>query len=157
MRHIEFSQKVENLESITKLYGPFDLDIMTGRPTEQWERRNLRKLRLPFGLRHVHFPEFWLRRVLINKRASEALTGVLDQMAAQWTIEALSAHGLDQYVRCYAFGGGEPNLFWYGAAWELSPAVGGEILGEVIRIFSRHGWTYCGLNDKRRLRQFEFW
>jgi hypothetical protein len=157
MRRIEFNQKVEKLPEITRLYGPFDLDVNTGRPTEQWERRNLQKLRLPFGLKHLHFPEFWMRRVLINRRASEALLGVLDQMAAQFTLEALSAHGLDQFVRCYAFGGGEPNLFWYGAAWELSPAVGGETLSESIKIFARHGWSYCGLNDKKRVRQFEFW
>lgn len=157
MRQIELSPKVENLAQITKLYGPFDLDVQTGRPTEQWERRNLHKLRLPFGLRCYHFPEFWLRRVLINRRAANALLGVLDQMAAQWTIEALAAHGLDQFVRCYAFGSGDPTLFWYGAAWELSPEVGGETLSEAIKIFARHGWTYAGFNDKRRLRQFEFW
>jgi hypothetical protein len=157
MRHVEFGQEVKNLEQITRLYGPFDMDVSTGRPTEQWEHRNLFKMRLPFGLKHLYFPDFWLRRVLINRRASDALLGVLDQMAAQWTVEALSVHGLDQFVRCYSFGAGEPSLFWYGAAWELSPAVGGETLSEAIKIFARHGWSYCGLNDKKRLRQFEYW
>jgi hypothetical protein len=157
MRLIELNPKIERAAEITALYGPFDLDAMTGRPTEHWERRNLYKLRLPFALRHVYFPEFWLRRCWINKRASESMIGVLDQMAAQWTLEALSAYGLDQFVRCYSFGSKTPDLFWYGAGWELSPEVGGETLGEMIKIFARHGWTYCGLNDKKRIREFEYY
>lgn len=157
MRQIELNPKMENLSQVNRLYGLFDLDAMTGRPTEAWERRNLHKLRLPFSLKYVHFPEFWLRRVLINRRAAQAMLGVLGQMAVQWSFEDLARVGLDQFVRCYAFGSGEPNLFWYGAAWELSPEVTGETLAEVIKIFAAHGWAYCGLNDKKRVRQFEYW
>lgn len=157
MRQIELSPKIENLDQINRLYGPFDLDVMTGRPTEAWERRTMHKLRLPFSLKHIYFPEFWMRRILINRRATDAMRGVLDQFAAKWSFEALSAHGLDQFVRCYSFGSGVPDLFWYGAAWELSPAVGGEVLAEAIKIFAANGWSYAGLNDKKRLRQFEFW
>jgi hypothetical protein len=157
MRQIELNPKVDHLAEINQLYGLFDLDINTGRPTEQWERRNLFSLRLPFGLQSAWFPGFWLKRVQVNKRASEALAKVLAQMVEVWTPEALNAHGLNQFVRCYAFGSKEPNLFWYGAGWELSPMVGGEPLAEAVKVFQRHGWTYCGLNDKKRIREFEFW
>jgi hypothetical protein len=82
---------------------------------------------------------------------------VFTEIADTFTPEARDAYGLNQFVRCYAFGGTEPDLFWYGAAWELSPQVGGETLSEAIKIFQRHGWTYCWIKDKHRLRQFEYW
>ena len=157
MRQVELNPRIEHLEDMNRLYGLFDLDINTGRPTPQWERRNLHSLRLPVGLQSAYFPGFWLKRVQVNTRAAEALSKVLNQMAQDWTPEALDAHGLNQFVRCYAFGSKEPNLFWYGAGWELSAQVGGEPLAEVVKIFQRHGWTYCGLADKKRIREFEFW
>ena len=156
MRLVELNPKIEHLTEMSGLYGLFDLDINTGRPTPQWEGRNLYSLRLPFPLQSAWFPGFWLKRVQVNRRAADSLLKVLKQMSEVWTPEALEAHGLNQYLRCYAFGSKEPNLFWYGAGWELSPIVGGEPLAEAIKIFQRHGWTYCGLSDKRRIREFEF-
>ena len=157
MRQLELTPKVEHLDEMTKLYGLFDLDVSTARPTVPWEKRNLHLLRLPFALQSAYFPEFWIKRVLVNRRAAEALLQALNEIARHWTLEALSAHGLNQFVRCYSFGGKEPSLFWYGAGWELSPMVGGEPLAEAIKIFQRYGWTYCGLSDKRRIREFEYW
>ena len=157
MRQVELISKVEHLSEMNQLYGLFDLDINTGRPTDQWEGRNLHSLRLPFPLQSAYFPGFWLKRVQVNHRAAEALSRALVEMVEVWALEALVAHGLNQFVRCYAFGSKEPSLFWYGAGWELSPMVGGESLSEAIRIFQRHGWTYCGHSDKRRIREFEFW
>jgi hypothetical protein len=156
MRQIELTPKVEHLAEMTKLYGLFDLDVSTARPTIQWEKRNLHLLRLPFDLQSAYFPEFWLKRVLVNRRTAEALLRVLKEMSELWTPAALSAYGLNQFVRCYSFGGKEPNLFWYGAAWELSGQVGGEVLSEAVKIFQRHGWTYCWLADKHRIREFEY-
>ena len=157
MRQVELIPEVDHLDQMNKLYGLFDLDINTGRPTLHWEGRNLKSLRLPFPLQSVYFPGFWLKRLLVNRRAVEALSKVLTQMAQDFTPEAIDAYALNRFVRCYDFGGSEPDLFWYGAGWELSPQVGGESLSEVIKIFQRHGWTYCGLTNKRRIRDFEFW
>ena len=157
MRQVELNPKIDHLAEINQLYGLFDLDINTGRPTEAWEKRNLHLLRLPFDLQSAYFPGFWPKRIQVNRRAAEALSRVFSEMAEHWTSEALKAYGLDQFVRCYAFGGKSPDLFWYGAAWELSPQVGGEVLSEAITIFQRHGWTYCWIKDKRRIREFEYW
>jgi hypothetical protein len=157
MRQVELISKVEHLAEINELYGRFDLDVNTGRPTPQWEARNLHSLRLPVGMQSAYFPEFWLKRVQVNRRAADALLKVLKEIAEIYTPEAREAYGLNQFIRCYAFGGKEPNLFWYGAAWELSPAVGGDILSEAVKIFQKYGWTYCWIKDKRRIREFEYW
>lgn len=157
MRAVRLNPKVEHFEDMNVLYGLFDLDVNTGRPTPQWEGRNLHSLRLPVGLQSAYFPEFWLKRVQVNRRAADALLKVLREIAQTYTPEAREAHGLDQFIRCYSFGGKEPNLFWYGAAWELSPQVGGDVLASAIKVFGRHGWTYCGLNNRARIREFEFW
>jgi hypothetical protein len=157
MRQVELNPKVEHLAEMTQLYGLFDLDINTGRPTPQWVARNLHSLRLPFPLQSVYFPGFWLKRVQVNRRAAEALLRVLQEMETIWTPEAREAYGLDQFVRCYAFGGKQPDLFWFASGWELSPQVGGEVLSEVIKIFQKHGWTYCWIKDKHRIRELEYW
>jgi hypothetical protein len=156
MRAVKLNAKVEHLSDMNTLYGPFDLDVNSGRPTSQWEGRNLHSLRLPFPLRSAYFPDFWVKRVQVNRRAANALRLVFDEFRASYTIEALSRNGLDQFVRCYCFGDSAPSLFWYGAAWELSPQVSGEVMTDAIKVFSRHGWTYCGLN-RARIREFEFW
>ena len=158
MRHIELNPKVEHLAEMTQLYGVFDLDINTARPTPQWEKRNLHSLRLPFPLQSAYFPNFWLKRVLVNRRAAEALSRTFAEIIETFSPEAREAHGLNQFVRCYAFGGGkEPNLFWYGAGWELSSQVGGEALSKAVQIFQKHGWTYCWIKDKHRIRELEYW
>jgi hypothetical protein len=155
MRQVELNSKVEHLSEMTQLYGHFDLDPF-GRPTPQWEGRNLHSLRLPFPLQSAYFPGFWLKRVQVNRRAADALLKVLREIAENYTPEAREAHGLDQFVRCYSFGTKSPDLFWYAAGWELSPQVGGDVLSDVLKIFQRHGWTYCWIRDKRRIREFEF-
>jgi len=157
MRAVKLNAKVEHLDNMNTLYGLFDLDVNTGRPTPQWEGRNLHSLRLPFPLKSAYFPEFWVKRVQINRRAASALRNVFDEFAATYTIEALNKTGLDQFVRCYCFGDANPSLFWFGAAWELSPQVNGEVLAAAIKVFLRHGWTYCGSENRSRLREFEFW
>ena len=157
MRAVKLNGKVDHLDQMNELYGPFDLDQNTGRPTPAWEGRNLHTLRLPFALNSAYFPEFWVRRIKVNHRAANALHNVLSELAATHTIEALHKTGLDRYVRCYCFGDSSPSLFWYGAAWELSPQVSGEELVTAIKIFGRHGWTYCGLENRSRTREFEFW
>jgi hypothetical protein len=157
MRQVELNSRIEHLQEINTLFGLFDLDINTGRPTDAWEARNLHSLRLPFPLQSAYFPGFWLKRVQVNRRAAEALLRVLQEMETIWTPEARDAYGLNQFVRCYQFGGKQPDLFWYGAGWELSPQVGGEVLSEVITLWQKHGWTYCWIRDKRRIREFEYW
>ena len=157
MRAVKLNPKIDRLEEMNALYGGFDLDLNTGRPTPQWENRNLHKLRLPFPLLSTYFPDFWVRRIQVNHRATGALEAVLTELAATHTIESLHKVALDRFVRCYAFGDSTPSLFWYGAGWELSPQVNGEELTEAIKVFGRHGWTYCGLNDRSRTREFEYW
>lgn len=157
MKNIQLISRIERLTEMTSIYGQFDLDINTGRPTTQWERRNLHSFRLPFPVKACWFEDFWMRRVQVNRRASEALNRVFQDLILTYEPEYMKAHGLDQFVRCYAFGASEPSLFWYGAGWELSPQVNGETLVEVVKIFVRNGWTYCGATDKKRSREFEYW
>ena len=157
MRAVKLNAKVDHLDQMNELYGPFDLDVNTGRPTPQWEGRNLHNLRLPFPLHSQFFPDFWVRRIKVNHRASDALHNVLAELRTSYTIEALAKNGLDRYVRCYCFGDSTPTLFWYGAAWELSPMVTGDTLTDTIKIFGRHGWTYCGLENRARSREFEYY
>jgi hypothetical protein len=157
MRAVRLNPKVEHLEEMNDTYGLFDLDVNTGRPTPHWERRNLHSLRLLFPLRLAYFPDFWVKRIPVNQRAADALSNVLKELDQTHSQEELTKLALNHFVRCYCFGDATPSLFWYGAAWELSPQVSGEVLTEVIKVFGRHGWTYCGLNDRSRVREFEFW
>ena len=139
------------------LYGKFDLQI-DGTPTELWENRNLKKHRLDEMLKHAFFPDVWVQKILVNRRVTSPLGQVMREINTRWTREARSAYGLDQFVKCYCFGDGSgPNLHWYGAAWELSQQVGGEALSEVVKVFTRHGFTWCGATDKKRIRSFEYW
>jgi hypothetical protein len=144
-------------EQMSQLYGLFDLDVNTGTPSEIWMNRNLKNVRFPFPLQSHLFPDFWYRRIQVNKRAGEALLRVYNDFHVLYTVEAMHQNGLDQFVRCYQFGAGRPTLFWYGGGWELSKKVDGEVLAEATRIFLKHGWKFCGLEDKSRWREFEFW
>jgi hypothetical protein len=145
------------IAEIELVYDKFDIGL-DGRPTPFWESRNLKKWKPPEMMQHAFFPDVYLARVLVNHRMLVPLGRVYAEIVMRWTRESRDGHGLNQFVKCYAFGDGEkPNLFWYGAAWRLSQQVGGEVLSEVIKVFTRHGFTYCGTNDKRRLRDFEFW
>jgi hypothetical protein len=157
MRNVELAPDVNKLADMYQLYGRFDLDINTGRPNEIWERRNLFPFRLEYPLQSAWFPEFWHKRVRVNRRVAGALSGALSELQASFGPEEIKKQGLDQFVRCYDFGGKTPSLFWYGAGWELSPKVSGEALAQATKIFLQHGWTYCGLDDRKRLREFEYW
>jgi hypothetical protein len=157
MRNVELIPDIERLADMTQLYGRFDLDINTGCPTESWERRYLFHLRLEYPLQSTWFPEFWYKRVRVNRRAAESLNRILHDLRVFFGPEEIEKQGLNQFVRCYNFGGKIPSLFWYGAAWELSPKVGGDALAQTTKIFLQHGWTYAGLEDRKRLREFEYW
>lgn len=139
------------------LYDKFDLGL-DGFPTPWWQARNLLKWKSPFPLEHAFFPDSYLQRVWVNRRMAGPLWQAYAEIAARWTREARAAYGLNQFVKCYCFGeGSKPNLHWYGAAWELSSQVGGEILAEVVKVFTRHGFTHAHTSDKHKLRTFELW
>jgi hypothetical protein len=157
MRAARLDDRLENAREIESIYGPIDLDL-GGKPTVSWERRYLKLHRLDEPLQHAFYPDCWVHKILVNKRIDSALGNVMREINARWTPEVRKIHGLDQFLKCYVFGdGNKPNLHWYGAAWQLSGAVNGEMLGEAIKVFARHGFTYAGLNDKKRPRTFEFW
>jgi hypothetical protein len=157
MRFVSLAPVSEEVGEMEILYGKFDIGS-DGLPTPSWVGRNLKKFRPPEMLQHAFMPEVYVSRILCNRRIVGALYQVYAELGARWTLEARAAYGLSQFVKCYSFGDGSaPSLHWYGAAWELSPQVGGEVLSEVIKVFQRHGFTYCGTTDKKRLRTFEFW
>jgi hypothetical protein len=157
MRFAPMAPVAEAIPEMEKLYGRFDIGL-DGRPTMLWEARNLKKWRSPEMFQLAFFPDVYVTKTLVNRRIFGPLPLVYEEIMARWTTEARQAYGLNQFVKCYNFGDGNaPSLFWYGAAWRLSPQVGGEVLGEVIKIFTRHGFTYCGTTDKRRIRDFEYW
>jgi hypothetical protein len=135
------------------LYGKFDLGL-DGYPTEPWKNRNLKRLRFPEMLEYQHFSGVYLAKVVVNRRMMGALERVYLAICERFPFEARRAYGLNRFVKCYCFGDGPgPNLFWYGAAWELSPAVGGEILDESAEIFRSFGFKH----DRKKLRVFEYW
>jgi hypothetical protein len=157
MRAVQLAKATDQIVEMESLYGPFDLDF-DGLPTPGWVSRNLRRLRLPEGLRLAFFPDAWVRRVYVNRRVSDALEKALMEICARFTPQFRSINGLDQFVKCYCFGEGtSPNLFWYGGAWRLSEQVGGPALEDARQIFVRHGFTHAWTTDKNRLRDFEFW
>ena len=157
MRFASLAPVGSEIEEMETLYGKFDLGL-DGQPTLLWQGRNLRKWRMPEMMQLAFFPDMYVAKVLVNRRVFGPLEQVYGEIMARWTREAREAHGLNQFVKCYCFGDGDrPNLFWYGAAWRLSPQVSGETLGEVIKVFTRNGFTYRGDTERRRLRDFELW
>ena len=157
MRQVELNPRIEHLDDMNRLYGLFDLDINTGRPTPQWERRNLHSLRLPVGLQSAYFPGFWLKRVQVNTRAAEALSKVLNQMAELGPLRRSRRMGSISLCAVTLSGAKSRTYSGTAPAGSYRPMVGGEPLAEAVKIFQRHGWTYSGLNDKKRIREFEFW
>jgi hypothetical protein len=142
--------RVAELESV---YGLIDLGP-DGVPRETWEARQLYNLRLEAPLQSPWFPKFWYRRVRVNRRMADAISAVLHEINARYTPEFRANNGLDQFLKCYCFGNGmEPSLFWYGAAWRLSPQVGGSVLADTSKIFTRHGFSIA-LGGQR---DFEYW
>lgn len=157
MRFAKLAPVGNAVKEMETLYGTFDLDL-NGYPNTLWQARNLKAWRPPEMFQCAFFPDVYIARVRINRRLLGPLGRVYEEMGARWTREARIAYGLNQFVKCYAFGDGDgPNLFWWGAAWRLSPQVGGEVLSQAIDIFKRHGFTAAGTTDKKRLRDFEFW
>jgi len=153
MRNVSLEPQSDMVIQMEAVYGKFDLGP-DGRPTPTWEGRNLKRLRLPEMLEHVFFPGCCLLKVTVNRRMMGALERAYAEICVRWTPEARRAHGLNRFVKCYCFGeGNAPNLFWYGAAWQLASAVNGEVLDEATEIFKRHGFKH----DGRRLRVFEYW
>jgi hypothetical protein len=145
---------VKEMES---LYGRFDISL-DGTPSLVWLNRNLQKWRSPEMFQLAFFPDVYVKKVLVNRRIFGPLSLVYEEITTRWTVEARQAYGLNQFCKCYCFGDADiPSLFWYGAAWRLSQQLGGEVLTEVIKIFVRNGFTHCGLTDKKRVRDFEFW
>jgi hypothetical protein len=157
MKAVSLAPVSDGIAAMELVYDKFDIGL-DGRPTLLWEARNLKKWKPPEMLQHAFFPDVYLARVLVNHRMMGSLSRVYHEIGVRWTAEARKAEGLNQFVKCYCFGEGfRPNLFWYGAAWRLSEQVSGEVLVEVTKVFSRYGFTCCGIADKRRLRDFEFW
>lgn len=157
MKVDELAPISEEIKEMEHLYGKFSLGI-DGCPSVPWQRRNLRFMRLDWPLQLAFFPEAWVHRIWVNHRMVGPLGRVLAEINARWTPEAKAAYGLDQFVKCYCFGeGAAPSLFWYGAAWQLSEQVGGEVLSEVVKVFTRNGFTHGGATDKKRIRTFEYW
>jgi hypothetical protein len=158
MNNASLAPVTEGVAELESLYGTFDIDLC-GLPTQGWQNRNLKRFKAPEMLQHAFFPQVYIARVLVNRRMLGPIERVYQEIVTRWPIEARKAYGLNQFVKCYCFGDGSgPNLFWYGAAWELSPLVNGEILGEVATIFRRHGFTHAYGSDKKlRARIFEYW
>jgi len=157
MRFVQLAPVNDTVPEMQKLYGEFDIGL-DGRPTMLWEARNLKKWRSPAMLQMAFFPDCYAAKVWVNRRIFGPLAQAYEEICARWTTEARAAYGLNQFCKCYSFGDGDaPSLFWYGAAWRLSQQVGGEALAEVVKVFTRHGFTHCGSMDKRRVRDFEFW
>jgi hypothetical protein len=144
------SPRIKQAEAV---YGKFDLgpDAM---PNEWWLNRNTIWLQLREPMQSVWFADEWVRKVRMNRRMTVPFAKAEREIYERWTRPERHAHGLDQYVKCYCFlDGPGPNLHWWGAAWEVSPRVVGEVLTEVVAIFTRHGFKH----DRTRLRTFEFW
>lgn len=157
MRFVEMAPVNSSVHEMEKLYGTFDIGL-DGRPTMLWESRNLKKWRSPEMFQLTFFPEAYIAKVWVNRRLFGPLAQTYEELTARWTTEVRRANGLNQFVKCYSFGDGDaPSLFWYGAAWRLSQQVPVQILDDVVKVFTRHGFTYCGATDKKRLRDFELW
>jgi hypothetical protein len=153
MRNAAIAPVSDAVKEAETLYGRFDLSF-EGLPRPAWIARNLMWYRFHGPMRHAFFPEIFIYKTLINRRMRGAIDAVFADFHQRWTKEAAQAHGIDQFVKCYCFGDGQaPNLFWYGAAWEISPQVVGAELDEVILAFKRAGFTH----DRKKLRTFEYW
>ena len=134
-------------------YGVFSLGP-DGRPLNTWEARNIRKVSLAVPMQTEAFPGIVLRWVLVNRRMLPAIQGVYGDIASRWGRDMQISTALANFVKCYCFGDGEtPNLFWYGAAWQLSSKVHKEILRDVTKIFIKHGFSLQDGHD----RIFEYW
>lgn len=160
MRFVKLASVSDTVVEMEQLYGRFDIGL-DGLPNTLWQSRNLKLWKPPEMFQMTFFPDVYLARIRVNRRIFGPLAETYEEIAVRWTTEARRGHGLNQFVKCYCFGDGtQPNLHWYGAAWELSPQVGGEVLSEVVKIFTRHGFTHGYVSEKRnlsKLRTLEYW
>lgn len=157
MRFAKLAPVSDAVPEMEQLYGRFDIGL-DGLPNTLWQSRNLKAWKPPEMFQMAFFPDVYLARIRVNRRIFGPLAQAYEEISARWTIEARRGHGLNQFVKCFCFGDGPgPSLFWYGAAWELSPQVGGEVLTDVVKIFTRHGFTHGYTGDKRKLRVLEYW
>ena len=156
MHAVSLTPRSDSIETLEKLYTKFDLGP-TGYPTPQWEGRNLKELTLKRRLKYFYAPELFISRLLVNRRMVNAIALVFDEINERWDPQRAEAENLDQYVRTYCFGcDGPPNPFWWGAGYRLSPLVTGVALEEVLKIFTRHGFTWAGATDKKLVRDLYY-
>jgi len=156
MHAITFCPTDSDIETLERLYCKFDIGA-TGYPMPQWEGRHLNEMVLERPLRWFYAPDVWLSRLKVNRRMAGPMRQVFKEMWEKWDSKTAEAEGLDQYVRCYAFGSDDrPSPFWWGAGYRLSRRVSGVALEETIKIFTRHGFTWAGASDKRLPRDFYY-
>lgn len=159
MRFVELAPVSDKVAEMQKLYGAFDLGL-DGLPNGSWEGRNIKRWQPPGRemLQHAYFPQVYLSKIRVHRVIWKPLGDVYAEIVTRWSLEYRKANALDHFVKCYCFGdGAAPNLFWYGAAWELSPQLAGEPLAEAIKIFVRNGFSHAYTEDKRKLRTLEYW
>lgn len=140
--HLSLSDEEPKVDRAQKLYGTFDLDFGTGKPSSEWEIRNIALVSV--NLNSYWFPDFFHRSIQVNRRCAQALLGAYEILIARFDHQYRNSTGINDFVRCYCFGHGEPNLFWWGGAWELSPRLTNDNLKEMIKIFQSVGWTQAG-------------
>lgn len=157
MRFAKLAPAGDSVRQMEELYGTFDIGL-DGSPNGLWQARNLKTWKPPEMFQCAFFPAVYLARVRVNRRIFAPLERAYTEIVERWTKEAREACGLNQFVKCYCFGDGAgPSLFWWGAAWELSPQLGGEPLSEALKVFTRNGFTHAYTTDKRKLRVLEYW
>lgn len=157
MRFAKLAPLTDSVKQMEQLYGEFDIGL-DGSPNGLWQARNLKMWKPPQMLQSAFFPQVYLARIRVNRRIAGPLERAYLEIATRWTKEAQEAYGLNRFVKCYCFGDGHaPNLFWWGAAWELSQQLGGEPLAEVVKVFTRNGFTHAYTADKRKPRTLEYW
>ena len=156
MHAVTLTPTSEPIQTLEKIYTKFDLGP-SGYPTPQWEGRNLKEIILKFRLRWFWAQDMYITRLKVNRRMMGALSLVLDEINEKWDPKEKEREALDQYVRTYAFGcDSKPNPFWWGAAYRLSPRVTGVALEEVLKIFTRHGFTWAGATEKSLIRDLYY-
>jgi hypothetical protein len=156
MDNVVFSPTNDSITSLEKLYTYFDLTA-AGFPTVQWEGRQLRDYSLKRRLRWFYAPEVYLSKIRVNRRMADPLAKILDEINERWDPKQAEKENLDVFTRCYCFGcESGPNPFWWAAGWRLSPLVTGIALEEVIKIFTRHGFTWAGATDKKLVRDLYY-
>jgi hypothetical protein len=138
-------------------FGAFDIG-MDGQPRPGWIGRTLVPLLLKTRLQHYYFPSVYLTRILVNRRMAPHLAQVLEQMEKRWNYQERENNGLNQFVKCYCFGDGlEPTPVWWGSAYYLSPKVSEATIKEVLRFFTKAGFSWGGTLEPKDIRRFDYY